>query len=330
MEQPSSVDFLAKSVLDEDESTIEIDVDESLVVIGENNARIKRSAKSIQRMAHTLQSEGQLVAAPGFWRDGKFVLLDGGTRLLALREAGLKRIRVAPRPDPNDPLIEYRLSRLFNTERSDMSALDDALRWQSLLENNPDLTQAALAETLGIKASTISRYLGVLKLPERILDAVIEMEEPVSIKWLCALREYYELTLSVSISDLVDEDVAAKNGKEFAANQVMGAATQEALDEVSDILGRHQNEAMSANELAATRNRLSKKIEAPASHERTKYDKRSFTGKLNGALKLAPDSGQVKLTVAFRGESGMSQALYNDILEVLERYDATEQSPQKV
>jgi ParB family chromosome partitioning protein len=117
-------------------------------------------------------------AVPHPQRTGEYILIDGQYRKRALQFLGRAEIDVIlEQADSHKDM--YRLSRLYNKQRNDGSAYDDALVWQQMLIDKVVADQDELAELAGVSKSVMSKTLGMLKLPEPVLQRIQEQPQGV-------------------------------------------------------------------------------------------------------------------------------------------------------
>ena len=145
------------------------------------NARRIYSKELIKERAASIAAEGQKVpaaAVPHPQRPGEYILIDGQYRKRALQFLGRSEIDVMIEQAESHKDM-YRLSRLYNKQRNDGSAYDDALVWQQMLLDNVVADQDELAELAGVSKSVMSKTLGMLKLPEPVLQRIQEQPQGV-------------------------------------------------------------------------------------------------------------------------------------------------------
>jgi ParB family transcriptional regulator, chromosome partitioning protein len=176
------------------------------------NPRALYTAAAVDAMAISLSTHGQRVAALGYLDgDGHVVLIEGETRLRGARAAGLETLRVELRPRPDSDREHYEIARAANVERRDQTPLDDAIRWHELLAKKIYPSQVALGKALGVREDEVSRVLGLATLPQRVLWAVAEFPELMTLKMLNALREFHDQQGDEeAVLDLIHE--AGKSG----------------------------------------------------------------------------------------------------------------------
>jgi ParB family chromosome partitioning protein len=88
----------------------------------------------------------------------------------------------------------YRLSFLLNEQRSDQSALDNAIAWRQLLDEGKVQKEDEICELTGMSAGTVNKTLALLKLPESVLAVMRERPSAIGI------ATGYELTLYCKVA----------------------------------------------------------------------------------------------------------------------------------
>lgn len=102
----------------------------------------------------------------------EYVVSSGHRRLAAAQKAGLDRVPVVIKPLP-DNLLDVAISRLVaNLQRQDLTDLEKAEGLRSVLDANPKLTQAKLAQRIGVSQPAIANSLRLLTLPDEIKETV--------------------------------------------------------------------------------------------------------------------------------------------------------------
>jgi ParB family chromosome partitioning protein len=145
------------------------------------NARRLYSQDLVKERAASIAAEGQKVpaaAVPHPQRPGEYILIDGQYRKRALQFLGRSEIDVILEQAASHKDM-YRLSRLYNKQRNDGSAYDDALVWQQMLIDRVVVDQDELAELAGVSKSVMSKTLGMLKLPDAALQRIQEHPQAV-------------------------------------------------------------------------------------------------------------------------------------------------------
>ncbi|MHB8573570.1 MAG: ParB/RepB/Spo0J family partition protein [Candidatus Dormibacteria bacterium] len=135
---------------------------------GEDNVR--RDVGDVEELAASLRSVGllqPLVVTPWDFGDG-YVVVCGHRRLAAARVAELTELPVIIREMTNAERLEAML--VENAQRTDLTPIEEAQAYQQLL--GLEFTQETLATRIGRSQSHVSKRLALLKLPNRIQEAV--------------------------------------------------------------------------------------------------------------------------------------------------------------
>ena len=103
--------------------------------------------------------------------DGHYIIISGERRWRASQAAGLEVLPAYIR-DVDDTNL-HAMALVENVQRQDLNAIEIALSLQRLVEEC-GLTQDALAEKVGMKRSTLSNYMRLLKLPNEVQLALKE------------------------------------------------------------------------------------------------------------------------------------------------------------
>lgn len=103
---------------------------------------------------------------------GRFLILAGERRWRAAKQAGLERVPVVIR-EQVDGQLELELALVENLQRRDLTALEEARAFEQL-RTDRGLSQAQIADRVGIDRSTVANSLRLLRLPERVQNLVEE------------------------------------------------------------------------------------------------------------------------------------------------------------
>jgi ParB family chromosome partitioning protein len=160
------------------------------------NARRIYDPAIVQERAASIATHGQKtpgMAATDPNRPGHYILIDGHYRKRALASAGKTEMECFIEDGLND-IDFYRLSFLMNEQRSDQSALDNAIAWRQLLDEGKVLKEEEICELTGISAGTVNKTLALLKLPESVLGVMRERPSAIGIAAGYELTLYHKLT----------------------------------------------------------------------------------------------------------------------------------------
>lgn len=101
--------------------------------------------------------------------NNSYVIIAGERRFRASKMAGLKTIPAIVRQYEKSKMIE--LALIENLQRADLSAVEEAKAYNQIMREL-DLTQKEVAERVGKTRSYITNMLGLLNLPDQVLNLV--------------------------------------------------------------------------------------------------------------------------------------------------------------
>lgn len=243
----------------------------ALHLIGEtnSNARVFYLASDIDKTATSMQKGGQLSIATGWIEGGKILLKDGQKRARSARAGGLPylKIEIVPPPPRRQAYLE---SRKMNTERSDQTSLDDAIRWFELLKDGTFKDQSDLATEVELSVPTVSKTLAINDIPMRLLHRM--KESPIT----SSLRVAYEISR-----------IFSKDAKEIRP-----------LDgDQAEIIGGEIIDEVIKKELSSTATKALIEAKFGEKKRRTRSEVREVRyGETRGQLKIASEKGTLDLS----------------------------------
>jgi len=244
------------------------------------NARRIYDPAVVQERAASIATHGQKtpgLAAPDPARPGHYILIDGHYRKRALASAGKLEMECFVESDLSD-LDFYRLSFLLNEQRSDQSALDNAMAWRQLLDEGKVQKEEEICELTGMSAGTVNKTLALLKLPESVLAVMRERPSEIGI------ATGYELTLYYKVAG---------------------------EDRTRDLVTRVMNDGLSSREVESIRKQAQEGKPRKVKEISRQYKIRTESGQLLGTIKEW-DSGRLMLDVQLTDRNARE-----DLLEVL-------------
>ena len=170
-----------------------------------------------------------------------FEIIAGERRWRAAQQAGLHDVPVVVREATDKEALE--LAIIENVQRADLTALEEALGYQQLIDEH-HYTQAALAETIGKSRPHVANTLRLLKLPDAVqayirdgrlsaghARALIALPDP-----LAAAKRIVEQGMSVRDTEALkaDKPGKAKGARKGARKDTDTLALEKSL---SDRLG---------------------------------------------------------------------------------------------
>lgn len=181
------------------------------------NARHLYDPEVVKSLAASIATRGQLVPVTGVpdpEHKGGFILVDGHYRKKALAAAG--RTHVDLIVAESEPGLElYRMSWLLNEERSAQSALDNALAWRRLLDEQLVQEAAEIAELLGVSPATVNKTLAFLKLPASVLEKVRERPDKFGVfigyELFLAAKNLNEEDLQALVDRIIQQNLSSRD-----------------------------------------------------------------------------------------------------------------------
>jgi ParB family chromosome partitioning protein len=143
----------------------EVDID--LIVPNPHQPRSVFNAEALSQLADSIKEHGVIqplvVTRPA--GGAVYQLIAGERRLLASRQAGLKRVPVIVKEANPRALLE--LALVENLQREDLGPLEEAAAFKRLIDEF-ELTQDAVAARVGRSRSAVANTLRLLSLPDEI------------------------------------------------------------------------------------------------------------------------------------------------------------------
>lgn len=241
----------------------------SMLTRSDFNARVYYNPSEVEEMAESLALTGQDVPAVGYVKGNTVVIVDGQKRFNACTQAKLANLFVQIKQAPATEAEEYETSRRINVGRSTQTAFDDAVRWEQLLKKEAYRTQEELAERLNVSKSTVSKTLGLNRIPHSLRRMMAESAQTAT------LAVAYEIS---NIFSNVTEENAER--LEAIAEEVIGLVIKKELGRAQTI------------ELVRV------KQQGPKSRLRGETQSIRF-GQFKGSIKVVPSRGDFSLS--FKG-----------------------------
>jgi ParB family chromosome partitioning protein len=131
--------------------------------------RTEFAAEDIQRLADSLQSNGQLAPIRIRWSEpqASWIIVAGERRWRAAQLAGLATIECVFHETDLSPGETLELQMVENLLRSDLKPMEEARGYERLMELR-GYTGQQVAAALSVPASKVSRTLALLRLPEDV------------------------------------------------------------------------------------------------------------------------------------------------------------------
>ncbi len=134
------------------------------------NPRVEFDQEALEELASSIKNHGLIQPITvRHLGENQFQLISGERRLKASKIAGLQSIPAYVRLVDDNQILE--LALIENIQRQDLNAIEIATTYERLMEELK-ITHETLAKRVGKKRSTITNYLGLLKLPPDIKIAL--------------------------------------------------------------------------------------------------------------------------------------------------------------
>ena len=149
-----------------------IEVNLNKIKFSPHQPRIEYDKEKIKELAESIKENGLIQPITVKKDKDVYTIIAGHRRYLAFKELQKESI---PSIVKNNLKNEEIITLSENLIRENLNPLEIALSLENILKQKSTIkTQAELAKLLGINESTISRYLKLLKLPEKIKEFVKE------------------------------------------------------------------------------------------------------------------------------------------------------------
>ncbi len=144
--------------------------------------------------------------------ENTYQLISGERRLKASKEAGLKEVPAYVRTANDEQMLEMAL--IENIQREDLNPIEIAQSYQRMIEEL-GLKQAELGDKVGKKRSTVTNYLGLLKLPAEVVTAL--RDQTLSMGHAKAINGVEDKALQISIyREIIDRELSVRQAEELA------------------------------------------------------------------------------------------------------------------
>lgn len=173
--------------------------------------------------------------------DSEYQLISGERRLRASKMAGLDEIPAYIRIANDQEMLEMAL--VENIQREDLNPVEIAITYQRLIDEC-QLTHENLGDRVGKKRSTVSNFLGLLRLPPQIQQGL--KDDHISMGHAKALRGVEDIALQLSLyNEVVSKGLSVRATEELVrdyaepkakARKSGGPELPEAYRHVQDIL----------------------------------------------------------------------------------------------
>ena len=141
-----------------------------------------------------------------------YQLISGERRLRASQRADLKEIPAYIRAAANDQEM-LELALIENIQRQDLNPIEISITYQRLIDEC-QLTHEGLSGRIGKKRSTVTNFLGLLKLPPQIQQGL--KEKKISMGHAKALNSIQDYALQISVyNEVIKKQMSVRMTEEF-------------------------------------------------------------------------------------------------------------------
>jgi len=165
----TDLDDLTNNSTSQDQSEIELDK----IQANPYQPRKTFNQEELEELADSIREHGVFQPIIVKKLDSNYVLLAGERRVRAAKLAGLTTIPAIVGDFTDQQMME--LSLLENIQREDLSVIEEAQSYQTLIDNL-GYTQEKLAQRLGKSRSHITNTLRLLSLPDEVKEMVNNKE----------------------------------------------------------------------------------------------------------------------------------------------------------
>jgi len=126
--------------------------------------------EALESMAASLRERGMLQPLVVRQQDDGYQIIAGERRWRAAQRAGWRRVPVVVREATTVEALE--LALIENLQREDLNPLEEARAYE-FLSSEAGLTQEQVAERVGRERSTVTNYIRLLALPDRVQELLV-------------------------------------------------------------------------------------------------------------------------------------------------------------
>ena len=175
--------------------------------------RTEFEEKPLQELAESIKVHG--IIQPLTVRklgENQYQLISGERRLRAAEMAKLREVPAYIRTADDEQMLEMAL--IENIQREDLNPIEIALSYQRLVEEL-GITQDQVGDKVGKERSTVTNYLGLLKLPAKVVDALRSRE--ISMGHAKALKNIADPVLQGQLfTDIVEKGLSVRQTEVLA------------------------------------------------------------------------------------------------------------------
>jgi len=194
--------------------------------------RTKFDPTSLAELAQSIQETGILQPIVVVPNEDNFTIIVGERRWRAAQKIGLKTVPAIIRQMTEEQQLEAAL--VENLQREDLNPLDIASAYQKMTQDL-HLTQEQVAIKVGKDRASVSNYIRLLKLPQRIQNMLTE--DKLSMGHARALLSIEDPDLQVQTAEEIDKrDLSVRAVENLIKNLLKKANKKKAFEPNPDLL----------------------------------------------------------------------------------------------
>ena len=148
------------------------DVEIGLLAPNAHQPRVQMDDARLEELARSIKAAGVIQPIVVRKTDGGYGIIAGERRWRAAQRAGLTRVPIVVREVPTgDDRAVLEMALIENIQREDLNAIEEAAAYRRLADEF-QLTQDAIASSVGKDRSTVANVLRLLRLPEELQHEV--------------------------------------------------------------------------------------------------------------------------------------------------------------
>ena len=148
-----------------------VEIDLEKIEFSPNQPRLEYNEEKIEELAKSIKENGLIQPITVKKNNDKYQIIAGHRRYLAFKKLNKESIPAILRNVQNKEEI---ITLTENLIRENLNPIEIAISMETIIEKKIVKNQSELAKILGINESTVSRYLKLLKLPEKIKQYIKE------------------------------------------------------------------------------------------------------------------------------------------------------------
>ncbi len=208
-------DLIHENVKEDDfkEEILELDIDN--IKPNPYQPRYVFDDDTIDDLASSIKEHGIIQPIIVKKMNGFYVVIAGERRLRAAKKADLKKIPAIVRQYEKSKMIE--LALIENLQREDLSPAEEAKGYMQIMREL-DMNQTEVAKKVGKSRSYVTNMLGILNLPDEVLDLVDSKK--ISMGHARTLSKMLDKQKSIELAKkIIDEDLSVREIEKIVSKE---------------------------------------------------------------------------------------------------------------